>query len=111
MTNKRIQVVPNGVDINHFKPLNKENQKKWAENYFHVNFGSDLNIINVGRLSQEKGLRYLIESLKYLNPETKLFMVGDGRERRSLEKLVDTLNLNDRVTFMGAVAHEKFIGY
>jgi len=33
--------------------------------------------------------------------------VGDGRERRSLEVFVNTLELEDRVTFMGAVAHEK----
>ncbi|NKQ39111.1 MAG: glycosyltransferase [Methanosarcinales archaeon] len=107
MINKQIQVVPNGVDINQFKPLNKKKQKEWVKNYFHVTFGSGLNIINVGRLSQEKGLRYLIESLKYLDSETKLFIVGDGREKNNLEILVDMLDLNDRVTFIGAVTHEK----
>jgi len=107
MINKGIKVVPNGVNINQFKPLNKEEQRKWVENYFHVNFGSHLNIINVGRLSQEKGLRYLIKSLEYLSPATKLFLVGDGPEKNSLEKLVEKLKLENRVIFMGKIAHEE----
>ena len=78
MINKKVKIVPNGVNTNQFRPLNKEEQRKWMENYFRVEFSSDLNIINVGRLSQEKGIQYLIKSLKYLSPATKLFLVGDG---------------------------------
>jgi hypothetical protein len=67
----------------------------------------DLNIINVGRLSQEKGIQYLIKSLKYLSPATKLFLVGDGPEKNSLEGLVKWTGLEKRVIFMGKIAHEK----
>jgi glycosyltransferase involved in cell wall biosynthesis len=77
MINKKIKVVPNGVNTDQFEPINKEKQRKWMENYFRVEFSSDLNIINVGRLSQEKGIQYLSKSLKYLPPATKLFIVGD----------------------------------
>ena len=105
MPNK-IVVVPNGVNINQFKPLNKEEHKKWAEKHFDVDLSSDLNIINVGRLSPEKGLRCLIESLKYLNLTAKLFIVGDGPEKNSLKNLVKKLELENRVIFMGKITHD-----
>ena len=63
MVNK-IEVVPNGVNITQFTLLNKKEQREWAEKNLRIGFSSELNIINVGRLSPEKGLRYLIESLK-----------------------------------------------
>ena len=107
MINKKIEVVPNGVNINQFTLLKKEEQRKWVEDYFHVDFGSNLNIINVGRLSPEKGLRYLIESLRNLNSETKVFIVGDGPEKNSLEKLVKELELENRVIFMGKIMHDE----
>ena len=107
MINKKIKVVPNGVNTNQFKPLSKEEQRRWMENYFRVEFGSDLNIINVGRLSREKGIQYLIKSLKYLSPATKLFLVGDGPEKKGLEKIVEKLELEKQVIFMGKIAHEK----
>ena len=107
MINKKIEIVPNGVNTNQFRPLNKEEQKKWVENYFGVDFSSDLNIINVGRLSPEKGLRYLIKSLEYLSPATKLFLVGDGPEKNGLRKLVEKLELENNVIFLGVVKHEQ----
>ncbi|HIH97292.1 MAG TPA: glycosyltransferase [Thermoplasmata archaeon] len=106
MQNK-IEVVPNGVNTDQFEPLNKEEQRKWMENYFRVEFSSDLNIINVGRLSPEKGLRYLIESLKYLDPETKLFIVGDGSEKNNLKRLVKKRDLENNVIFMGKITHDE----
>ena len=107
MINKKIKVVPNGVNTKQFKPLSKEEHRRWMENYFRVEFGSDLNIINVGRLSREKGIKYLIKSLKYLSPATKLFLVGDGPEKKGLEKIVEKLELEKQVIFMGKIAHEK----
>jgi len=107
MINKKIKVVPNGVNTNQFRPLNKEEQKKWVENYFGVDLSSELNIINVGRLSQEKGLRYIVKSVEYLTPATKLFLAGDGPEKKVLKKLVGKLGLDNNVIFLGKIAHEK----
>jgi hypothetical protein len=106
MLNK-IEIVPNGVNITQFTLLNKKEQREWAENYLHIGFSSELNIINVGRLSPEKGLRYLIESLKYLNRKTNLFIVGDGPERQELQNLVGKLGLENRVIFLGKITHDE----
>lgn len=107
MINKKIKVVPNGVNTNQFRPLNKEEHKKWVENYFGVCLSSELNIINVGRLSQEKGLRYLVKSVEYLTPTNRLFLAGDGPEKKELKKLVGKLGLDNNVIFLGKIAHEK----
>ena len=106
MPNK-IEVVPNGINTDQFEPLNKEKQREWVENYFRVEFSSDLNIINVGRLSPEKGIQYLIKSLEYLSPDTKLFIVGDGPEKNSLEGLVKRTGLEKQVIFMGKISHDE----
>ncbi|MEA3485992.1 MAG: glycosyltransferase family 4 protein, partial [Candidatus Aerophobetes bacterium] len=107
MINKKIKVVPNGVNTDQFEPVNKEKQRRWIENCFDVDLSSDLNIINVGRLSREKGLRYLIESLRYLDKNTKLFIVGDGSEKNNLKRLVEKLDLENNVIFMGKLTHDE----
>ena len=59
-------------------------------------------IVSVGRLSPEKGHKYLIKAFSMLkNNDWKLVLIGDGSERKSLEKLVSDLSLNDKVIFTG----------
>lgn len=99
MAYKTVKVVPNGVNTNQFRIFDKEVQKKWVEHNFNVNLSSDLNIIYVGRFSREKGVKYLIESLKYLAPTTKLFLVGGGLEKDELSKLVVNLGFVNNVVF------------
>ena len=57
-----------------------------------------------GRLSQEKGLRYLIEACFLLNQAglpTKVLIIGDGPQRKELEKLAISKNLRQQVLFVG----------
>ena len=57
-----------------------------------------------GRLSQEKGLRYLIEACFLLNQAglpTKVLIIGDGPQRNELEKLASSKNLCHQVLFVG----------
>lgn len=66
--------------------------------------GRDLTIGAVGRLSAEKGLKYLIEAFakivqKY--PETKLLIVGDGSLLENLKLKVKNEKLEDRIVFAG----------
>ena len=59
-------------------------------------------IVSVGRLSLEKGHKYLIKAFSMLkNKEWKLALIGDGSERKNLEKMVSNLGLSDRVFFYG----------
>ena len=68
-------------------------------------------IISIGRLSDEKGHRYLIQAFaKYMNavkmdqaPAADLHLVGDGVLRKELESLTASLNISDCVFFHGQV--------
>jgi hypothetical protein len=107
MMNKMIRVVPNGVNIDQFELLDKEKQKKKTEYRYNINLSPDLNIIYIGRFSKEKGIKYLIESFKYLIPTAKLFLAGDGPEKKNLEKLVTGLKVSDRIIFLGRIIHKE----
>lgn len=56
----------------------------------------------VGRLSAEKGPDLMIQALAEV-PDARLLMVGDGRERASLELLAASLGVSGRVRFAGLV--------
>lgn len=84
---KNIEVIPNPVNV--MERISCEKKKR---------------IITVGRLSPEKGHRYLIEAfaaLKRFNWE--LSIVGDGAERANLKKLTEKLGVRERVLFHGHV--------
>ena len=56
----------------------------------------------IARLSEQKGLTYLIEAMSLLAvKDIRLFIVGDGELRNELENKVKELHLQDSVTFLG----------
>lgn len=58
----------------------------------------------IGRLSEEKGVRYLIEAASILKESVKglkVLIIGTGREDGQLHKLVEELKLKDIVYFAG----------
>ncbi|MHC1741659.1 MAG: glycosyltransferase family 4 protein [Syntrophobacteraceae bacterium] len=66
-------------------------------------------ILFVGRLSEKKGLRYLLDAMPEVIrrfPETTLLVVGEGEDREWLESHARSLGLpGDRVVFYGGVAN------
>ncbi|MDP3957329.1 MAG: glycosyltransferase [bacterium] len=55
-----------------------------------------------GRLSSEKGVDTLLEAFAFLGDEKKLWIVGDGPDRKKLEALAEEKHIASRVTFLGA---------
>jgi glycosyltransferase involved in cell wall biosynthesis len=61
-------------------------------------------LLSIGRLSEEKGFVNLIKAIHLLisnGIRVKLCIIGDGPQRRQLEKLINQLNLNDIVLLSG----------
>ena len=59
---------------------------------------------SIGRLSHEKGYKYLIEALRLLlkdGSHARLVIIGEGYERNNLENLVKQLGLSDKVLLPG----------
>ncbi len=93
----RQEIVRCGVDPKVFRPVrNNRNGKR--------------TLICVGRLCPAKGQHILIESCAALGRkgmDFKLVLVGDGPDRKSLEKLVIKLGIEQFVTFTGALGQEE----
>ena len=71
-----IDIVSMGVDTTAFGPQFR------VENYFGQ--GDKKGILYVGRLADKKGVKYLIEAMKYV--DANLYIVGDGPLREELEE-------------------------
>lgn len=59
---------------------------------------------NIGRLSEQKGMKYFIEAAKATeakHPETRFVIVGDGEEKEQLQEQVKSLNLQEKIIFLG----------
>lgn len=66
----------------------------------------DRRLITVATLTKVKGLDTLLRALQDMK-DFELLIVGDGSERISLERLAESLELRDKVKFLGQVPHEE----
>lgn len=71
-----------------------------------VNSSSDVDCLLVGRLAKEKSISTAIEAMQFL-PGRKLNIVGVGQDHDSLSKLVEDLNLEQRVKFSGQLPNDE----
>lgn len=61
-------------------------------------------ILNIGRLSEQKGMEYFIRASKLVlekNNNVKFYIIGTGEDENKLKQLVKDLNLEKFVIFMG----------
>lgn len=86
----KIKVVYNGIDTSQYKTKTD------------LNIHKDLRIIYVGRLIKQKGVQNTLEALSYLPSEIQysFLIVGDGPYRNELERIAETLQLNN-ISFLG----------
>ncbi len=62
--------------------------------------GVDRLLCSVSGLNRRKGLHQIIRVLPFL-PNVKFCVVGDGEERQNLQQLADSLDVRDKVLFVG----------
>lgn len=77
------------------------------KNYFG---NSNPVLIMVGRLNLRKNINYLIEAVAQLKSKGQMYnivLVGDGENRKSLQDLVQQLNIKNQVWFYGACYDES----
>jgi len=91
LTDQRINIIANGIDINKFKPSRKTKRK--------------LNsILYIGRLEKRKGVKYLLDAfyeLQKTDNQVELIIAGDGPDREKLENYVSDYG----------ILNVKFLGY
>ncbi len=64
-------------------------------------------LLFVGRLTAQKGVDRLLRALAVMRARTELTVVGDGPERDALRALAASLGVDDRVTWLGALAQPE----
>ena len=103
----KVNVIPPGVDLSLFNPVNKDHAIK------QLGLGKRPIIIYVGRIDPIKGLPVLIESMRYLksNKNPKLLIIGDNSVRNDTTKLsldlIHKYKLEENVTFTGPIEQTK----
>jgi glycosyltransferase involved in cell wall biosynthesis len=76
---------------------------------------SKITIVYSGRLSQQKGVKYLIEAASFLKAQGydnfQVFIFGKGIDEVYLKRMTEELGLSDVITFFGWVDREVLIDY
>jgi glycosyltransferase involved in cell wall biosynthesis len=99
---ERIIRVPNPLDLERLRRASRQPISKSLT--FRSNSTKTLKILYLGRLSYEKGVDVLVDSLSILKLENYPFeamLIGSGPLRESLEKQIRTLNLERNVRIVG----------
>ncbi|MBW1816712.1 MAG: glycosyltransferase [Deltaproteobacteria bacterium] len=97
---KKIVFLPNGVDVESFTPSNQPASKN--------------NILWIGRMTEEKGLAYMIEAMVEIvdkKPDVKLILVGSGGLEGRLRRMTVRLGLGTHVSFEGKRPHYEIPNY
>ena len=107
-----IGVVPCGVNLDLFRPLDKAAARQ------QLGFAQDESIVlYVGRFAPVKGIDRLMEAIAHLQYYQRLRLVivggdGDGApEYKSFRRLARKLSIQDSVTFIGRIEQERLSPY
>ena len=104
---EKISVVPCGVNLELFQPVDKEMAKQ------ELGFGDDRIILFVGRIEPLKGLEQLLKTMPYLQNSqgTRLVIIGGDENSQyeigQLQILARELHIEDSVTFSGSLKQER----
>jgi D-inositol-3-phosphate glycosyltransferase len=107
----RVSVVPPGVDLATFRPLDRDEARR------KIGYNGGPLLLFVGRLERLKGVEIAIHALALLSdrthPDLRLLVLGedsrdgDESEKERLKAIASTLRVRGRVDFLGSVAHHE----
>lgn len=97
---EKIIVIENGID---FSSYSLKNEKQSIGHELGIHSAHPV-VGTVARLHRQKGLTYLIKAAKKISrhyPEVKVLIVGEGPERKKLERLIKKMGLRKTVLLLG----------
>jgi D-inositol-3-phosphate glycosyltransferase len=107
----RVFVVPPGVDLSMFQPINPSDARR------KIGYGPGRLLLFVGRLERLKGVEVVIRALALLrdrrHSDVRLLILGedskdgDESEKDRLKAAASALGVRDGVDFLGSVAHHE----
>lgn len=108
---KKVHVIPNGVDVDRFKPLPTDESLKES-----LGLSGKFLIGYIGSIRRIEGIEYLIRSLKFLRGEIEnleILLVGSCGDsyKRDLEELARKEGIADKVNLVGRIPVEQVNRY
>lgn len=93
---RRITIIPNGVDTDHFAPP--------------LHGAREPLMVFVGSLIERKGANYLLSALPTVFssfPDVRMAIIGQGPEEGALRKQAEALGISQRVLFVGPQSQDE----
>lgn len=107
----RIQIIPNGIDRPTKTQIAPVEATEPDPNPVTEGFSPDDRIIlSAGRLVRYKGHHRIIRAMPKIleaEPRARLLILGEGPYEKTLRRMVDQLNIGDRVTFDSVPSHHR----
>ena len=107
--NVKAEIIPMGIDLDYFKP-----GKKPADLVKTYQLEDTFTMLFLGRLTEVKGVIYLLEAAHLLKKDGvafKLLIAGEGPEQESLQAYVKEHGLEENVQFLGWIDNTKTVQY
>lgn len=104
---KKLEYIPMGIDVNKFKPRNKEKiREKFEVQKRKV-------ILFAGQLIKRKGINYLLRAISQVDifhrKDCEVVIVGDGPEKKRLLNISRDLGIDNVVRFTGKVSEDDLL--
>lgn len=107
-----IHVHPTGIDFDRFQHPDAERLARLRERH---GLGNEQILVSVSRLSKEKNIDFLIAAIAELHEHCehpfRLLLIGDGDERPRIRDRIETLDLQEVITLVGAVPPHEMADY
>lgn len=103
--NEKYCVIYNGIDVDYIQNYCSKLSRKKIRLEYGVK-ENDVLILNVGRLTKQKGQRYLIQAIKEvikINSNVKLFIFGEGELGKELKCMINNDNLTDYIKIFSPI--------
>ena len=103
---EKLECIPLGVDIDKFKPRDKEKIRE------EFKIDGHKVILFVGQLNNEKGIDYLLHAISLLilnskQNDIRLVIIGDGVKKEYLMSLSKKLGIQELIIFTGHISGES----
>lgn len=108
---KRITLIPNGVDTERFTPSTRDEKRILREK---LGIRTGAACLFVGRLIRRKGIDVLLRAWKEVIRDIQdatLIIAGGCEEKETLNRLAESLRISTGVSFLGYVGPAELVEY
>lgn len=105
---KSVEVMPMGCDLRRFNPELRDHKL-----YKRIGISGTV-ILFVGRITEQKGIEYLIRAMDneaIRSTDSNLVIIGDGDQKEELLSLIRRLHLDEKVTVLDPIDHNRLGSY